>query len=42
MASLLTINNFSLTFLGAEGDVSPVLNNINLQIEAGETHALVG
>jgi ABC-type microcin C transport system duplicated ATPase subunit YejF len=42
MASLLTIDNFSLTFLGAEGDVSPVLNNINLQIEAGETHALVG
>ena len=42
MAPLLTIDNFSLTFLGAEGDLSPVLDAISLQIEAGETHALVG
>jgi ABC-type microcin C transport system duplicated ATPase subunit YejF len=42
MPPLLTIDNFSLTFLGAEGDLSPVLDAISLQIEAGETHALVG
>jgi ABC-type microcin C transport system duplicated ATPase subunit YejF len=42
MAPLLTIDNFSLTFLSAEGDLSPVLDAISLQIEAGETHALVG
>ena len=42
MAPLLTIDNFSLTFLDAEGNRSPVLDTINLRIEEGETHALVG
>jgi len=42
MAPLLTIDHFSLSFLGAEGDLSPVLDAISLQIEPGETHALVG
>ncbi len=44
MAPLLTIDNFSLTFLAhaQEYDREPVLRNINLRIEAGETHALVG
>ncbi len=44
MAPLLTINNFSLTFLTSEreDDQAPVLNNISLRIEAGTTHALVG
>ncbi len=42
MASLLTIDHFNLTFLGAEGDRSPVLHDISLHIAPGETHALVG
>jgi ABC-type microcin C transport system duplicated ATPase subunit YejF len=44
MAPLLTIDNFSLTFLAHEQeDVrEPVLKNISLRIEDGETHALVG
>jgi ABC-type microcin C transport system duplicated ATPase subunit YejF len=44
MAPLLTIDNFSLTFLAhaEEAKPEPVLKNINLQIEEGETHALVG
>jgi len=44
MAPLLTIDNFSLTFLAheQEDDQEPVLKNINLRIEEGETHALVG
>ncbi len=44
MASLLTIDNFSLTFLAHEQEElqKPVLKNINLEIQAGETHALVG
>ena len=42
MPPLLTIDNFSLTFLDAEGGRSPVLDNISLRIEEGATHALVG
>ncbi len=44
MAPLLTIDNFSLTFLShaQEENREPVLKNINLRIEEGETHALVG
>ena len=42
MTPLLTIDNFSLTFLDAEGGRSPVLDNISLRIEEGATHALVG
>jgi microcin C transport system ATP-binding protein len=42
MAPLLSINNFSLTFLDAEGGQSSVLDNISLHIEEGQTHALVG
>ncbi|MBV5317656.1 MAG: ABC transporter ATP-binding protein [Desulfobulbaceae bacterium] len=44
MAPLLHIDNFSLTFLahGQEDAPPPVLENINLRIEPGETHALVG
>jgi ABC-type microcin C transport system duplicated ATPase subunit YejF len=42
MAPLLTIDNFNLAFLSAEGNLSPVLDAISLRIAAGETHALVG
>ncbi|MDD2466702.1 MAG: dipeptide ABC transporter ATP-binding protein [Desulfobulbus sp.] len=42
MAPLLTIENFSLSFLSADGDTSPVLCDINLHIDQGQTHALVG
>ncbi len=42
MAPLLTIDSFSLTFYDAEGGQTPVLDRINLRIEAGETHGLVG
>ena len=44
MAPLLTIDNFSLTFLAheQEDDREPVLKNISLQIDEGKTHALVG
>jgi microcin C transport system ATP-binding protein len=44
MAPLLTIDNFSLTFLAhaREATQESVLKNIRLRIEEGETHALVG
>jgi ABC-type microcin C transport system duplicated ATPase subunit YejF len=42
MPPLLAIDNFSLTFLDAEGNLSPVLHSISLTIERGGTHALVG
>ena len=42
MAPLLTLDNFSLSFLGAGGETTPVLSALNLEIEHGQTHALVG
>jgi len=42
MPPLLTIDNFSLTFRDAEGNLSPVLDRVSLRIEQGATHALVG
>ncbi|MCI5124713.1 MAG: ABC transporter ATP-binding protein, partial [Candidatus Electrothrix sp. AR5] len=44
MNTLLTIDNFSLTFCSDQeiGGDSPILHDINLRIEQGETHALVG
>ena len=42
MAPLLTIDSFNLSFLGAGGDITPVLHEISLNIDQGQTHALVG
>jgi ABC-type microcin C transport system duplicated ATPase subunit YejF len=42
MAPLLTIDSFNLSFLGAGGDITPVLHDISLSIDQGQTHALVG
>ena len=42
MNPLLVVEQFSLAFGNAEGHLSPVLDRIDLQIGAGETHALVG
>lgn len=40
--ALLTLDKFHLSFLGAGGETTPVLHDINLSIEQGCTHALVG
>jgi ABC-type microcin C transport system duplicated ATPase subunit YejF len=42
MAPLLTLDNFSLSFVGSTGETTPVLHDINLAITKGQTHALVG
>jgi ABC-type microcin C transport system duplicated ATPase subunit YejF len=44
MASLLTIDNFSLCFPARDRRSEPaqVLDRVNLRVEAGRTHALVG
>ncbi|MBM9614539.1 ABC transporter ATP-binding protein [Desulfobulbus rhabdoformis] len=42
MAPLLTLDNFSLSFVGSTGETTPVLHDINLAMTKGQTHALVG
>nr|WP_320012319.1 dipeptide ABC transporter ATP-binding protein [uncultured Desulfobulbus sp.] len=42
MAPLLTLNNFTLSFVGNTGETTPVLHALNLKIEKGQAHALVG
>ncbi|MGD9949754.1 MAG: ABC transporter ATP-binding protein [Desulfobulbus sp.] len=42
MAPLLTLDSFNLSFLGSGGETTPVLFDINLHIDQGQTHALVG
>ena len=42
MAPLLTLDKFTLNFLGAGGENTPVLHEISLHIDHGQTHALVG
>ncbi len=42
MPPLLTLDSFTLSFLGADGEATPVLFDIDLQINQGQTHALVG
>jgi ABC-type microcin C transport system duplicated ATPase subunit YejF len=40
--ALLTLDQFTLRFLGAGGEITPVLHDISLSIDQGQTHALVG
>ncbi len=40
--ALLTLDHFNLSFLGADGENTPVLHDISLTIDQGRTHALVG